>query len=124
MGEYAKLYPDIASKSLSISLYTPPPLRNRLKLCKDLMPDRTALSEYKRTDDLSQFIDSFSKQLAGLDVEKMYEKLDGKLLLCYERPESFCHRHLIRMWFILNGYECEELPYQTDDEADEETLDF
>lgn len=30
-------------------------------------------------------------------------------LLCYEKPDDFCHRHLVADWLRKNGYECEEL---------------
>ena len=29
-------------------------------------------------------------------------------LICYEKSEDFCHRHLVAEWFRQNGYECEE----------------
>lgn len=29
-------------------------------------------------------------------------------LLCYEKPEDFCHRHLVAEWLNKNGYKCEE----------------
>lgn len=31
------------------------------------------------------------------------------LLCCYEKPEDFCHRHILAEWFTFNGYNCEEL---------------
>ncbi len=30
------------------------------------------------------------------------------ILLCYEKPEDFCHRHLVADWFTLNGIQCIE----------------
>lgn len=29
-------------------------------------------------------------------------------LLCYEKPEDFCHRHLVAQWLTENGYQCTE----------------
>ena len=29
-------------------------------------------------------------------------------LLCYEKPDDFCHRHLVADWLNKNGYKCEE----------------
>ena len=29
-------------------------------------------------------------------------------LLCYEKPDDFCHRHLVSKWFNKHGYKCEE----------------
>lgn len=31
------------------------------------------------------------------------------VLVCYEKPESFCHRHLIADWFKKNGIEVDEV---------------
>jgi uncharacterized protein (DUF488 family) len=30
------------------------------------------------------------------------------VLLCYEKPDSFCHRHLVAKWFNENGFPIEE----------------
>lgn len=30
-------------------------------------------------------------------------------LMCFEKPDDFCHRHLVADWLRQNGYECEEL---------------
>ena len=29
-------------------------------------------------------------------------------LICYEKPEDFCHRHLVAKWFSENGVNCKE----------------
>lgn len=52
--------------------------------------------------------------LDKLDPYKVYKELDGKILLCYEKPEDFCHRHLIWRWFMEYGLDCEEWEYQGD----------
>lgn len=35
------------------------------------------------------------------------EQVDA-VLLCYERPEKFCHRHIVAKWFREAGIPCEE----------------
>lgn len=35
-------------------------------------------------------------------------KLDSVILLCYEKPGDFCHRHLVADWLTNNGTECKE----------------
>lgn len=30
------------------------------------------------------------------------------VLLCYEGPGDFCHRHFVAQWLTANGYPCEE----------------
>ena len=30
------------------------------------------------------------------------------VLLCYEKPDDFCHRHLVAEWLTESGFECKE----------------
>ena len=47
----------------------------------------------------------FLERLSPLDAEKVFKEIselaDEKIpcLICYERPENFCHRHLVARWF-------------------------
>lgn len=34
------------------------------------------------------------------------------VLLCYETPDKFCHRHLVANWLVANGIMCKELCLQ------------
>ena len=34
---------------------------------------------------------------------------DDSVMLCYEKPNDFCHRHLIADWMIKHGIECKEV---------------
>lgn len=47
--------------------------------------------------------------LRHLDVHDMYRQLNEKILLCFEKSDSFCHRHIVAKWFREAGYDCEEL---------------
>ena len=31
------------------------------------------------------------------------------VLICYEKPDDICHRHLVSQWLRDNGYDCNEL---------------
>lgn len=44
-------------------------------------------------------------------VNRLYELSEGKdvVLLCYEKPNEFCHRHIVAQWLRDNGIECIEL---------------
>lgn len=52
--------------------------------------------------------------LSKLNVKEMFQKMydisKGKniILLCYETPKKFCHRHLVSEWLNRNGVYCEE----------------
>lgn len=51
----------------------------------------------------------YEETLSKLDPHKVAKDLEGKVLLCYEKSEDFCHRHIIRDWLKSNNIECEEL---------------
>jgi hypothetical protein len=66
------------------------------------------INKYERAyynEILSQLIqnDVFS------DLLTLYNGEDV-VLLCYESPKDFCHRHLVADWFIKAGVLVEELP--------------
>ena len=42
------------------------------------------------------------------DLKEMCPDLDRIVLLCYEKPSDFCHRHLVAKWFRDNGTNCTE----------------
>jgi len=106
---YLKINPSL--KLVSISLYTQNWIKQsyNITLYDSLMPAKDTLLRYKSDSNISAFIEDFATQLAKLDVNKIYTDLNGKVILCYERPEDFCHRQLVKLWFISNGYDCKEL---------------
>lgn len=40
--------------------------------------------------------------LDRLNVEKVYNDLDGKVLLCWEGSNKFCHRFIVAKWLEKN----------------------
>lgn len=68
--------------------------------------------------DNAGFIREYERQvLAKLDPEKVREEIlalypgvpeKDVTLICYERPNEFCHRHIVSEWFRKNGIECVE----------------
>lgn len=77
--------------------------------CLELAPDWElvmGLKTGKITE--KEYRRKYKNQLQQLDVHKFASMLEGKTLLCYETPEKFCHRRIIRAWFRHFGYECEE----------------
>ena len=86
------------------------------KLSFNLCPDSNLVNEFKETENYLLFISSYTKQLEKLNANEVYNdiisKREGKkhiVLLCYENLYKFCHRHLLSAWLRLNGYECDEL---------------
>jgi len=84
---------------------------------KKLAPKYWFFKKYKDPSDEhykdeEYYIEQFYKEvLDNLDPQKIYEEL-GKdsVILCWETPEKFCHRHLVAEWLSKNlGIKIEEL---------------
>ena len=90
---------------------------------KKLAPTYDILSHYKETGDKTAYVLKYNKEiikkLNAKDVvddllcmtglkQGVDERKNGIVLLCYETPEDFCHRHLIADWLNANGYDVVE----------------
>lgn len=51
--------------------------------------------------------DTIVMELKHLCGKSMYEDVDIALI-CYEKPEDFCHRHIVAKWLRLEGFDCKE----------------
>lgn len=40
----------------------------------------------------------YTEVLKDLDPEEIYKKLNNSILLCYEKNDEFCHRHIVSAW--------------------------
>lgn len=48
------------------------------------------------------YIESYYRQvLKSMDPQAIYTHLNNSILLCYEEPNEFCHRHIVAAWFEL-----------------------
>ena len=100
---------------ISISLY-PPKGYGGLEY-KQLAPTRPILESWKQNYNQEEYIINFQKDvLSRLDPKNVYNYLYSMTggrdcaLLCFEKPEDFCHRHLVAEWFAAAGYEVKEYP--------------
>ena len=82
---------------------------------KKLAPKWDFFKVWKETKDNHYYVRCFNEQvLSKLDARQVYKELteragtDNIALVCYEKPESFCHRHLVANWFRENGIEIRE----------------
>lgn len=85
---------------------------------KKIAPTYDLLARYKKDGDTNYYTEYFNEKILGhLDpyfvMSELYDMTDGKdvALVCYERSDAFCHRHLVAEWFRNNGIECEEYVY-------------
>ena len=82
---------------------------------KRLAPPWYILKDYKADNDENKYVERYNELvLNNLDPHKVYEDLkrysQGRdvALVCYERPEKFCHRHLVAKWLTDAGHFVEE----------------
>lgn len=82
---------------------------------KPLAPDwKSIVGPYK--DGLiteNEYVRRYHLQLDKLDPKKVVEELgENAILLCYETPNLFCHRHIAARWLTLHGYQTSEYEYK------------
>lgn len=73
--------------------------------CKLLAPKYDFFKVWQQTHDNDYYIDCFYKQVLNkLDATEVYNMLaklsnnQDVVLICYEKPSNFCHRHLVAQW--------------------------
>lgn len=70
--------------------------------------DKSELAKEKYIKTFNNYLNTKNpEQLVKLLKQKCNNKIP--VLLCFEKPEEFCHRHLIANWLNKNGIKCKEL---------------
>ena len=76
---------------------------------KKLAPKYSFLMKYKQDRNASAYIECFQKEILSLlnqeDVlSELMELSEEKdiVLLCFEKSQDFCHRHLVADWLNVN----------------------
>ena len=100
-GYYSKVkeYTDSGLKLLSISRTRP----DFVKDCIDIpqfFPDEKLLWGYKKGEiDEMEYTSKYLDQLNNLGIKKILQTIqlfgENVILLCWESPEKFCHRHIL-----------------------------
>lgn len=83
---------------------------------KKLAPKYDFFKVWKQTHDNDYYVEQFNKQvLNNLDpaqvVNELFQMVPSDCtvaLVCYEKPNQFCHRHLVADWLRSAGYEVSE----------------
>lgn len=72
---------------------------------KKFAPKYSFFAEWKKTGDNDYYIEHFNDEvlscLKAKDVMAELTRLSGGadvVLICYEKPDNFCHRHLVAKW--------------------------
>lgn len=85
---------------VAISLTVPKSYHGKRYMALAPTREMIKLAQDGRTEEYTKI---YSEQiLSWLDPVKVYEKLDGCVLLCWEKSGSFCHRRLVAEWLEKN----------------------
>lgn len=82
---------------------------------KKVAPKKWFFQRWKQNHDNDFYVRNFKAEvldrLEAAQVVSELKELSGSediILLCYETPKQFCHRHLVAAWLNENGFECKE----------------
>ena len=89
---------------------------------KKLAPKYDFFMKWKENHDNEFYIKCFNEQVLGeLNILTVLRNLIDMMnetkckhivLVCYEKPADFCHRHLVSEWLRNNDIECEEYKFE------------
>lgn len=99
------------NRLVSIAFWTIPEFKHIQKYTK-LAPTQDILARFKEDKNEGAYTKAFYKQVLNrLDPGYIFRKFDDKILLCYEKPGKFCHRHIVSRWLRNHGYPCQEMDW-------------
>ena len=83
---------------------------------KALAPSYSILMSFKRDQNEALYTKQYTEKILNRldpdlvirDLQTMAAESQDIALICYERPESFCHRHLVANWLSEHGITCKE----------------
>ena len=108
-GYYSKIkeYADAGLRLLSISRTKPGFAKNCVDV-SPLFPDEKILWDYKKGDiDEMEYTSKYLDQLNELGIDRIIKTIqifgDDVVLLCWESPEKFCHRHILADYINRNS---------------------
>jgi len=97
----SKLYDFNKMNVIAISQSVPKHLKGKIEIYHQLAPSWGLISAYKNgLITTSRFNELYhTTVLDKLNPEEVYQALgDNAVLLCWEAPGKFCHRHIVANW--------------------------
>lgn len=84
---------------------------------KPLAPDLKLIGSYTRKEiTTEEYIEQYNQMLETLNPMEVYAQISSMcslnkcpVLICYEAPPEFCHRHLVAKWLNEHAFPCQEL---------------
>jgi len=102
---FSKLINPATMNLIGMSQSIPKYLKGKIRVYKPLCPPWSLVSASKNGEikELQYEEKYISTILNNLDPEKVYQELGhDAVLLCWEQPEKFCHRHIVSKWLTMN----------------------
>ncbi len=92
---------------VSIARYEPKWFTGDLRKIPSFAPTTDLLRKYKSGEvGADKYTEVYLNQLKKLDFNHI-DLRNGDILLCYERPDEFCHRHILAEYISLIYPTCE-----------------
>ena len=93
-----------------------PPKNYKGILYQKVAPTRDLLDRWKKEQDEDFYINYYNKKVLSRlspleviqDLKALTNNAENIALVCYEKPNDFCHRHLLSDWLVNAGFPCEE----------------
>lgn len=83
-----------------------------IKCFNELVLNVTSVKEV--LSDIYKILPENFKDDLESDIYNWFENpFNHIVLICYEKPSDFCHRHLVADWLNKNGFRCEEWNNET-----------
>ena len=82
------------------------------KKCSKLAPKYYWWKEWKNKNLSEEWYTEqyYNTVLNNINLSELLEELgENPILLCYETPEKFCHRHIVAAWLKSQGIQCFEI---------------
>lgn len=68
--------------------------------------------ELAKSHDYERYVQMYQEKLSRVRLQDILNQIpDESILLCYESPDKFCHRHMVRNWLNSYGILCRELTF-------------
>lgn len=131
MTIYTSNYARQKDNPLAIAISREPPEWYEGEHFEQLAPTWELITAFRSGKiDEAQYAKQYLLQLKQRKIDPYIfaEFPDGTMLLCYESPNKFCHRHLLSMWvenktgMVIPEWKNEEEQRQTDQDAIIQTL--
>ena len=97
-------YSKSSNDSHAVSIAGKAPAFYKGREYKKLAPKYWFFKKYKEDGDEEFYTKRYYEEVLNkLDVKEVYKELgESAVILCWEAPDKFCHRHIVAEWLSLS----------------------